>query len=52
MMVMTLCLMVYGVSEYELQQSLQASNETIPDAMKKPGSTGIPGVCSEQAHIH
>jgi transposase len=36
MMVMTLCLMVYGVSEYELQQSLQASNETIPDAMKKP----------------
>jgi transposase len=36
MMIMTLCLMVYGVSEYELQQSLQASNETIPDAMKKP----------------
>lgn len=36
MMVMTLCLMVYGVSEYELQQSLQVNNETIPDAMKKP----------------
>ena len=36
MMVMTLCLMVYGVSEYELQQSLQASNETIPNAIKKP----------------
>lgn len=39
MMVMTLCLMVYGVSEYELQQSLQASNESIPDAMKKPTQT-------------
>ena len=36
MMVMTLCLMVYGVSEYELQQSLQTSNESIPNAMKKP----------------
>ena len=39
MMVMTLCLMVYGVSEFELQQSLQANNETIPDAMKKPTQT-------------
>lgn len=39
MMVMTLCLMVYGVSEYELHQSLQASDETVPDAMKKPTST-------------
>lgn len=39
MMVMTLCLMVYGVSEYELQQSLQANNESIPNAMKKPTQT-------------
>jgi transposase len=36
MMVMTLCLMVYGVSEYELQQSLQEKNETIPNQMNKP----------------
>jgi len=35
MMVMTLCLMVYGVSEYELQQSLQEKNETIPSQTKK-----------------
>jgi transposase len=36
MMVMTLCLMVYGVSEYELHQSLQKSGETIPSQTKKP----------------
>lgn len=36
MMVMTLCLMVYGVSEYELQQSLQENNKTILNSMKKP----------------
>ena len=35
MMVMTLCLMVYGVSEYDLQQSLQEKNETIPNQMNK-----------------
>jgi transposase len=39
MMVMTLCLMVYGVSEYELHQSLQEKNETIPSQTKKPTST-------------
>lgn len=39
MMVMTLCLMVYGVSEYELQQSLQEKNETIPNQMNKPTNT-------------
>jgi transposase len=39
MMIMTLCLMVYGVSEYELQQSLQKNNETIPSQTKKPTST-------------
>jgi len=36
MMVMTLCLMVYGVSEYELQMSLKENNETILNQMKKP----------------
>jgi transposase len=36
MMVMTLCLMVYGVSEYELHQSLQEKEETIPSQTKKP----------------
>ena len=36
MMVMTLCLMVYGVSEYELHQSLQAANETTLSQTKKP----------------
>ncbi len=39
MMVMTLCLMVYGVSEYELHQSLQEKNETILSQTKKPTST-------------
>ena len=39
MMVMTLCLMVYGVSEYELHQSLQEKNETILNQTKKPTST-------------
>lgn len=39
MMVMTLCLMVYGVSEYELHQSLQEKNETIPSQTKKSTST-------------
>lgn len=39
MMVMTLCLMVYGVSEYELHQSLQEKNETILNQTQKPTST-------------
>lgn len=36
MMVMTLCLMVYGISEYELRRSLQEKNETVPSQTKKP----------------
>lgn len=36
MMVMALCLMVYGVSEYDLQQSLQEKNETILNQLNKP----------------
>ena len=39
MMVMTLCLMVYGVSEFELQQSMQEKNETILSQTKKQTST-------------
>jgi len=35
MMVMTLCLMVYGVSEYELRQSLIKNNATVPSQTKK-----------------
>lgn len=35
MMVMTLCLMVYGLSEYELHRSLQASNQQILNQSKK-----------------
>ena len=41
MMVMTLCLMVYGVSEYELHQSLQEKEETIPSQTKKPTNNHI-----------
>jgi len=35
MMVMTLCFMVYGVSQYTLRQSLQTTGETIPDQKRK-----------------
>jgi len=35
MMVMTLCLMVYGVSEYELRQSLIETNQTVPSQTKQ-----------------
>lgn len=36
MMVMTLCLMIYGVSEFDLRQALQEKEETIPNQLKKP----------------
>ena len=36
MMIMTLCLMVYGVSQYTLREALLAANETIPDQKRKP----------------
>ncbi len=39
MMVMTLCLMVYGVSQYELHQSLAASGQTLPNQMRKATAT-------------
>ena len=35
MMVMTLCLMVYGVSQYELHQSLADSGQTLPNQIRK-----------------
>ena len=36
MMIMTLCLMVYGVSQYDLRKSLQSSGNTVPDQRRKP----------------
>jgi len=36
MMIMTLCLMVYGVSEYQLRQGLQVKNMTINNQLRKP----------------
>ena len=35
MMIMTLCLMVYALSQYELRQALAAANDTIPSQTKK-----------------
>jgi transposase len=36
MMVMTLCLMVYGVAEYDLSQSLKAHDETVTNQLNQP----------------
>tara|TARA_Y100000746_G_scaffold120253_1_gene103026 strand:+ start:316 stop:1980 length:1665 start_codon:yes stop_codon:yes gene_type:complete len=36
MAVMTLCLMIYGVTQYELRQSLQEKGETVLNQAKKP----------------
>lgn len=36
MMVMTLCLMVYGFAEYKLRKSLLAAQDTLPNQMNKP----------------
>jgi len=35
MMVMTLCLMVYNVSQYKLRMALKENNETLPNQLKK-----------------
>lgn len=35
MMVMTLCLMIYGLSEFDLRQTLQKREETVPNQLKK-----------------
>ena len=36
MVIMTLCLMVYSLSQYHLRKVLTAANETIPNQIKKP----------------
>lgn len=38
MMIMTLCLMVYGFSQYTLRESLAATKETIPNQKRKETS--------------
>jgi transposase len=35
MMVMTLCLMVYNISQYKLRQALKQQNETLPNQLDK-----------------
>ena len=35
MMVMTLCLMIYGVSQYNFREALAAAKDTIPNQLKK-----------------
>ena len=35
MMVMTLCLMVYGVSQYDLRSKLKSQEKTVPNALNK-----------------
>lgn len=36
MMVMTLCLMIYNVSQYRLRSMLKEKNETLPNQINKP----------------
>jgi transposase len=36
MMIMTLCLLVYNVSQYRLREALKAQNETLPNQINKP----------------
>jgi transposase len=36
MVVMTLCLMVYGFAQQHLRKALMEANETIPDQLKNP----------------
>jgi transposase len=36
MMIMALCLMVYGVSQHDLRQSLKIHGKTLPDQKRKP----------------
>ena len=35
MMIMTLCLMVFGLTQYQIRSALRANNETFPDQCKK-----------------
>ncbi len=36
MAIMTLCLLVYGLTQHRLRESLQKNNEVLPDQKKKP----------------
>lgn len=38
MMIMTLCLMVYGVAQHHLRESLDKSSDSVPDQTRKPTS--------------
>ena len=35
MMVMTLCLMIYNISQYKLRETLKEKNETLPNQLNK-----------------
>lgn len=39
MAVMTLCLMVYNIAQYELRQELKRNNATVPNQLGKPTAT-------------
>ena len=39
MMIMTLCLMVYGVSQYDLRLALKKAEKTLPNQKRKPTQT-------------
>ena len=39
MAIMTLCLMVYSIAQFELRRQLKAQNETLPNQLNKPTST-------------
>lgn len=36
MMIMTLCLMVYNISQYKLRETLKSQNENLPNQLNKP----------------
>ena len=36
MMLMTLCLMVFGLTQYQIREALVLNNETLPDQRRKP----------------
>ena len=38
MMIMTLCLMVYGIAQHHLRESLDRAGDMVPDQTKKPTS--------------
>jgi transposase len=36
MAIMTLCLLIYGLTQYQLRNSLEKNNEVLPDQKKRP----------------